>query len=129
MPIDGRSHNKNMKKRIKGFLRKTTAALGVSALILGASYLLFGWGLSTSDVEASYRFIEYWSETAGKAFEEPFATAVDSSNGGRRETLDTFSMRAGSATAKVRALPVTGILDRFDLKIEAFGALKQEVMS
>lgn len=81
-----------MKKRIKGFLRKATVALGVSALKMGIFYLLFGWGLSASDREASYRFIEDWSEANGQAFEEPFAITVDPRNGNVLVT-DTAAQR------------------------------------
>ena len=69
-----------MNRRMRSLLKRTTATLGVSVLILGAAYLFFGWGLSDSGREASYRLIAYWTEANGQAFEEPFAIAVDPRN-------------------------------------------------
>lgn len=93
-----------MKKLIRSYLKKALAI----ALVLGTFYFYVGWGLSASGQEALHRLVECLRETDGQAFEEPFEIAVDSSTGRRCETLDTLSMRAGSAVGKVRALPVTG---------------------
>ena len=69
-----------MSQRKLKSLRAAAAALGL-LLLFGTAYLFFGWGLKTSDAEASYGLIAYWTEANGQAFEEPFAIAVDARNG------------------------------------------------
>lgn len=69
-----------MSQHKRKSLRAGAAAFGL-LLLFGTTYLFFGWGLKTSDTEASYGLIAYWSEANGQAFEEPFAIAVDARNG------------------------------------------------
>lgn len=67
------------------------------ALGLGVAYLLYGWGLSPSPQPGAYRLVTYWTEAAGKPFDQPYGIAVDPRNGdvlvtdGKNQRVVVFS--------------------------------------
>jgi len=70
-----------MATRRRRYLKWCGLAFGLSAVMLVAAYLLFGWGLGVSDRQASYRYAGAWTEANGEPLNDPFAIAVDLRHG------------------------------------------------